>query len=69
MDMVIPGNLNFDQNDNAWAQSMVTALASGATDNGAHRLSPSDDMITLDSHAYIDSCIFALDSFNYTLCT
>ncbi|SJL14312.1 uncharacterized protein ARMOST_17768 [Armillaria ostoyae] len=53
MDMVIPGNLNPDQDDNTWAQNIVAALASGVTDDSAHGFVSGKDFVMKESSAHL----------------
>ncbi|PBL01531.1 hypothetical protein ARMGADRAFT_1023002 [Armillaria gallica] len=52
MDMVIPRDLNPDQDDNAWAQDIIAALAIGGTDDTAHRFVSGDDFVMKDASAH-----------------
>lgn len=61
MDMVIPGNLNPDQDDNAWAQDVVAALAIGVTDDAAHGFVSGDDFVMKDACMLLVSNVIALD--------
>ncbi|SJL08338.1 uncharacterized protein ARMOST_11701 [Armillaria ostoyae] len=49
MDMTVPGNMHPDQDDDAWAQGVVTVLTATAADDGAHGSLSGDDMVMLNS--------------------